>query len=438
MERIKILVVEDERTHRELLEEILKEEGFDVVSFERGEAALSFLKNNSADIAILDVRLPGISGLHLLKWIKENRREMEVIIITAFGDVENAIYAIKLGAFHYLTKPYEPEVLLNLVKKCAELISFRKGEEKEIIYVSEKMKRLISQVSSFARSDAPVLILGESGVGKELIARLIHKKSGRKGNFVPVNCSAIPENLFEAELFGYEKGAFTGATTSKKGLIEEAEGGTLFLDEVGEIPLSLQPKLLRFLQEGEFKPLGSNKIKKANVRIISATNRDLKNLVKEGKFREDLYFRLSVIEISIPPLRERPEDIEALCYHFVRKYARKYGKLLEIDKSVIEVLKNYKFPGNVRELENIIHRAVILAENYLTPEHLNLPEREKEETRSKVEEEEIKPLPEAVAELEKNLILKALRKANFVQTRAAKLLGIDEKSLRYKRKKYNI
>lgn len=437
MEDITVLVVEDEKIHRELLKGILEERDYEVLSVTSAERAVSVLKQRSVDVVITDVKLPSMTGIELLKKIKEEWPWIEVIVITAFGDIEDAVNAVKSGAFHYLTKPYEPDVLLNLVDKCAELASFKKISKKShsIIYSSEAMEKVLQQAKLYAASDAPVLILGESGVGKELVARFIHKESRREGNFVPVNCAAIPEELFESELFGYEKGAFTGAAGSKKGLIEEADGGTLFLDEIGEMPLSLQAKLLRFLQEKEIRRLGSTKSKKVNVRVIAATNEDLEEAMKEKRFREDLYYRLSILSLTIPPLRERKEDIPVLCGFFVEKYAKKYGKKVSLSQKALEALLNYDFPGNVRELEAIIHRAVLTAEGEITPSMLGIEEKGRELAVSLSEGE---TLPELMEKIEKKLLVEALERAGYVQTKAAKILGIDEKSLRYKRKKYGI
>ncbi len=437
MEFLNILVVEDEKVHRELLRKTLEEEGYRVSSVPSAEKALPVLNQEEIDVAILDVRLPGMSGLELLKRIKEKSPETEVLIITAFGEIEDAVSAIKAGAFHYLVKPYEPEVLLNLVRRCGELVKLKKPrKDGPLVYRSRVMKDLLRQAETFARTEAPVLILGESGVGKELLARYLHEKSGRQGRFVAVNCAALPEQLFEAELFGYERGAFTGAGSGKPGLIEEAQDGTLFLDEIGEMPLVLQSKLLRFLQEGEFRRLGSNRTLQSNARIITATNEDLREAVSQQKFREDLYFRLNVLVLKIPPLRERQEDIPELVAYFLHKFNRKYRKEVRITPEAMEKLLRYPFPGNVRELENLIHRAVLVSEQEITPESLRLET--KDTSRMDLRLSSGKTLPEILAEVEKHLLKEALEQTGYVQTRAAALLGIDEKSLRYKRKKYGL
>jgi len=436
-EKPTVLVVEDDDIQRELLKETLEDSGFNVLTAKSAEKGLQVLAKNQIDVVVSDVRLPGMDGLSFLERIKEEFPETEVIVITAFSSVSDAVQAIKRGAFHYVTKPFDPEVLINLIDKACQLSRLKRVPKKEgeIVYASREMEEILKKASLFARAEAPVLILGESGVGKELVARFIHKESGRKGKFVAVNCSAIPKDLFESELFGHEKGAFTGAVKTKKGLFEEANGGTLFLDEIGDLPLPLQPKLLRVLQEGKVRRVGATTEISVDVKIITATNQNLKKLVEEGKFREDLYYRLNVLTLKIPPLRERPEDILELTGFFVKKYSEKYGKKVEITPEALQKLLNYPFPGNVRELENIIHRLVIFSTGKITEKDL------KELLEDEISRKEIdfsKPLPEQVAEFEKKLILEALKRTNYVQVKASKLLGIDEKTLRYKRKKYGI
>jgi len=440
MEECSVLLVEDDELARELLEELLKEEGFGVVSVSSAEEALEIFRKSRFDVVITDVRLPGMSGLELLKRIRKENPLVEVIVITAFSSVEDAVKAIKLGAFHYITKPFEPEALVNLVKKACQLSLLRRPKEEEsgIIFSSKEMEELLQKASLYAKSQAPVLITGESGSGKELLARFIHRESGRSGNFVAVNCAAIPRELFEAELFGYEKGAFTGATSSKKGLVEEAEGGTLFLDEIGELPLELQGKLLRFLQEGEVRRIGASKPRKVDVRIVAATNRELEEEVKRGNFREDLFYRLSVLNLRVPPLRERPQDIYPLVSHFLKKYGELYSKELEITPEALEKLLRYEYPGNVRELESLIHRLAILAREKIEPTLVDAVMEGGKEDGKTFQPDFSKPLPKLLEEIEKKMVEEALRRSGGVQTRAAKLLGIDEKSLRYKRKKYGI
>ena len=437
MEKCKVLIIEDDDIQRELLKEILKESGFEVFTSSTAEKGLQTVAKNSPAVVVTDVRLPGMDGLTFLKKLKQEYSEVEVIVITAFSNVEDAVSAIKAGAFHYVTKPFDPQVLINLIDKACQLAKLRKIPKKdgEIIYGSKLMEELLEKASLFAKTEAPVLILGESGVGKELIARFIHKETGRKGKFVSVNCAAIPEDLFESELFGYEKGAFTGALRSKPGLFEEADGGTIFLDEVGELPLNLQAKFLRVLQENEVRRVGGTQTKKVDVKVVAATNRDLEELVKKGDFREDLYYRLNVLTLRIPPLRERPEDILELTGFFLRKFSKKYNKKVEITPEALQILLSYSFPGNVRELENLIHRLVITSMDKIRLEDLT-DLKEKENHCNEIDFS--KPLPEKLAEFEKKMIEEALKRSDYVQVKAAKLLGIDEKSLRYKRKKYGI
>ncbi|WP_456396901.1 sigma-54-dependent transcriptional regulator [Desulfurobacterium sp.] len=432
----KILVVEDDRIQKGLLVDILKENDFIVFSASSAEKGESLVSQIDIDVIITDVRLPGKSGIEFMKSVKRIR-DIEVIVITAFSNIDDAVKAIKLGAFHYVTKPYDVDVLINLVKRCCELSQLKKVSIKGdgIVFSSLLMEKVLSTASLFAKADAPVLITGESGTGKEIVARYIHKRSGRKGKFVPVNCTSIPETLFESELFGYEKGAFSGAVKSKPGLIEEANTGTLFLDEIGDLPLSLQAKLLRFLQEKEVRRVGDLKAKKIDVRVVAATNRDLEELVKEGKFREDLFYRLNVLRIEIPPLRQRKEDILELSGYFINKFSRKYGKQVFLSSEALDLLLSYDFPGNVRELENLLHRAVLVADREIKPEHLGI---NKKEPLFSCVLPPGKKLTDYIEEIEKTILLNALEETNFVQTRAAKLLGIDEKSLRYKRKKYGI
>jgi len=431
-----VLIVEDDDVQRSLLAEILKDHGFHPLTASTAEQAIKILEKENPHLVVTDVRLPGMDGITFLKKVKGMSSDVEVLVITAFSNVEDAVEAIKHGAFHYITKPFSPEVLIQLLKKACQLVSLKRSSSEEIVYRSHKMKEVLEKAKLFARTDAPVLILGESGVGKELIAKFIHRHSERCGKFVSINCAALPEELFEAELFGYEKGAFTGATGPKPGLFEEADKGTLFLDEIAELPPRLQAKLLRVLQEKEVRRLGSNVTKKVDVKIIAATNRDLFNLVKEGKFREDLFYRLNVLVLNVPPLRERKEDILELCNYFLKKFSQKYGKDIKISPEAMKILTEYEFPGNIRELENLIHRLVITCDSEIKKEDLQDLKTEKKPAISF--EDFSKPLPELLAEIEKEVIKKALEKTNYVQLRAAKLLGIDEKSLRYKRKKYNI
>ncbi|OQX52060.1 MAG: hypothetical protein B5M53_09495, partial [Candidatus Cloacimonas sp. 4484_209] len=372
---IKILIVEDEKNQRELLASSLENE-YDVVTASTGEKGYEiFKKDRDIGIIVSDFRMPGIDGIELLKLVKKIDPEVIFILITAYASVESAVTALKIGAYDYITKPIIIEKLKTILKRAAEnrflLTEVKELREKlnihysfdNIITKSPLMKETLSIVSRVAKSKTTVLITGESGTGKELIARAIHNASPRnKGAFVPINCSAIPETLFESELFGFKKGAFTGAVKSTKGKLEIANGGTAFLDEVGDIPLSMQVKLLRFLQFGEVVPLGEEKSVNVDVRIICATNQDLKKKIENGEFREDLYYRLNVVGIHIPPLRERKEDISVLAEHFQKRYSKLIGKEIKgISKQAMRYLFSYNWPGNVRELESVIERAIVMS-----------------------------------------------------------------------------
>ncbi len=437
----KILIVDDERAQREALGGFLKKKGFETLKAGSGEEALKQLEESGVNLLLVDLKLPEMSGLDLLSEVKKRYPNIEVIVITAFGSIETAVRAMKLGAFHYLTKPIDLEELLILINRALEkqemeleiqalreeLRDLKKSQE--IIAESPKMKEVLSLIYRVALTPATVLLIGESGTGKELLARAIHEASTRRGRFVAVSCAAIPENLLESELFGYEKGAFTGADRPKPGKFELADGGTLFLDEIGDLPQVLQPKLLRAIQEKEVERLGGTRPIKVDVRIISATNQDLEKKVREGKFREDLFYRLNVVRIDIPPLRERPEDIIPLANHFLKKYREELKKPVEgFTEKAERLLLSYKWPGNVRELENAVERAVVLTrKNYIEPEDLPIGHRE-----------EFLKEPMRLDEVEANHIRKVigLTKGNLGE--AARILGIHRNTLREKLKKYGI
>ncbi|MFN3406893.1 MAG: sigma-54-dependent transcriptional regulator, partial [Caldimicrobium sp.] len=429
------------------LEKILKEQGFQVFSCESGKEALNLISQKTFDIALVDIRLPDCNGLELLKEIKKISPDTEVIIITAYAEIKSAVQAIKDGAFDYLSKPFQDEELLIAIEK---LLKFKHLEKElkaikeqvypqdfltKIIGQSKAIKELIEKIKIVSGTDAPVLIYGESGTGKELVADLIYELSPRKGApYIKLNCSSIPETLFEAELFGYEKGAFTGAYTSKKGKIELAEGGMLFLDEIGDLPLSLQPKLLRVIETNTFYPLGSNKEVKADVRYIFATAKDLKKLVEEGRFRDDLYYRINVISIKIPPLRDRKEDLPLLINHFLHYYAQKYQrKVPEITREAYLALLNYTYPGNVRELKHILERAILLSNNNKI-DLKDLPEELLPKNILPMVSEDLKKCREF---MEKECILKVLQECKGKKGEAAKKLGISRKTLWKKLKKFN-
>jgi DNA-binding NtrC family response regulator len=445
-----ILVIDDEEHMRWVLKQALKQENYEVLTAGSGEAGLE--EANPYDLVILDLKLPGMSGLEVLPVLKLNKPAVPVIVITAHGSIDTAISAMKLGADDYITKPFEMDELLLAVKKSLEVrdlvqeVTFlrqelkRKSGVEQIIGQSQQMEAVRSLVCRIAPTDAGVLISGESGTGKEVVARAIHSCSTRASEaFVAVNCGAIPENLLESELFGYEKGAYTGATARKPGKCEMAHKGTLFLDEIGEMPLSMQVKLLRFLQEHSFERIGGTHTLEVDVRIIAATNRDLASSIKEGNFREDLYYRLNVLNIDLPPLRQRKQDIPVLAEHFLAKF-RGNKNITRFTASTLKVFQNYSWPGNIRELENVVQRAVILARGTeIEPADLphniaGLSEQPRLDNFMLV----LPPEGISLEELEKDLILQALEQNEQNQTKAAKLLGITRSALIYRMQKHNI
>jgi DNA-binding NtrC family response regulator len=452
MKKLSILVVEDGQSQREMLRDFLIKEGHTVAEAENGDKAIQSVLKNHFDMILLDYKMPGLDGTQVLQEVKRINPEIDVVIITAYGTIETAVEAMKAGAIDYITKPIEFEELLILVDRVSErrmlikeneLLRQELGEKgittDKIIYRSPKMEGLINMAGRVANSRATVLIQGESGTGKELLARLIHNLSPRSGKaIIVVNCGALPESLLESELFGHEKGAFTGAATRRIGRFEEANGGTLFLDEIGEISQPVQVKLLRFLQEREFQRVGGNQTFHADVRIISATNRDLEAKVKEGTFREDLYYRLNVVVISVPPLRERKEDIPVLIDHFLRRYAVENGKnITGITSEARDLLLKYDYPGNVRELENIIERAVVISRNSVLSIE-DLPFTEDMVFPADTGKKEAGLLRGFIEDMERKLILEAMERAGDHQTKAADILGISERMLRYKLKKYGL
>jgi len=447
MFNLNVAVIDDDATQRELLSGFFRKLGCTVYTCASGENCLSIIERQYLDVVLTDFRMPGMSGLDVLKKVKAVNPEIQVIILTAFGTIEDVVTAMRQGAWDYLSKPVDLDELELKLRKIAEhnvlvrenqLLKSRIAEVElptEIIYKSAAMAEVLNIVARVSDSQAAVLIHGESGTGKELIARAIHQASARRNKpFVAINCAAIPETLFESEIFGHEKGAFTGATERNRGRLEAAEGGTLFLDEVADIPLNFQVKLLRVLQDKEYQRLGSAQTLRADVRIVSATNKNIQQLIDEGKFRTDLFFRLNVIPLQIPPLRERREDIVPLVKHFITKHARLNNRPIEnISAEGMNLLMRYDYPGNVRELENIIERAVILArETTLTTTDLPL------QTNSQPAVSLSRSLNEQVEELERELIRKALQQTGNVQTRAAELLGLSERVLRYKIDKYKL
>ena len=452
MNNKEILVVEDNDTMRLGISETLKRELYSVFAFDNGMDALKKFECSNIPLAILDLKMDPLNGIEILKKLKEIKPSVEVLMISAYGTVEDAVEAMKLGAVDFLTKPFSPDELririqniwkkIESEKRIEELIEQNKILSKELGYDemignSPNMREVFSLIEQVAGKESTVLIQGESGTGKELVARAIHKKSQRSGNgFIKVNCGALNENLLESELFGHEKGAFTGAVRQKKGRFELADNGTLFLDEIGDISPSMQIKLLRVLQEGEFERVGGESTIKTDVRLISATNQDLSKLLLEGKFREDLYYRLSVIPIKLPSLRERKEDIIPLVEHFLNKFASLNKNRNKIDKEGLKLLFEYPWPGNIRELENLIERLCVISKDLeinsgLIAMHLtgNI------QTGSNYDN---LPLEDALFAFEKNLIVQAMKKADGVKNRAAKILGISTSVLYYKLDKFGL
>ena len=436
-----LLIADDDPGLRESLERTLTREGYRVVLASDGNAALERLRGGGIDLVLTDLKMPGLTGIVVLRAAKAIAPDVDVILLTAFGTVEEAVRAMKDGAYDFLTKPFQRAQVLRLIRQALErreLIQQNRELQQRLdvllqqgiaIGASPAFRRMMTLVDQVADSSATVLIQGESGTGKELVARTIHARSARtKGPFVAVNCAALPETLLESELFGYEKGAFTGAAGRKEGRFELADGGTLFLDEVADLSAVTQPKILRVLQEGEFERLGGTRTLRVDVRIVAATNQDLAQMVREKRFREDLYYRLNVITINVPPLRERREDVRVLAQHFLRVYAAKNNRKLEgFTDEAIRRLEAYAWPGNVRELENVIERGVVLARG-AQMDVADLPEEIAGAT----------PLPEGVlsvrigtplAEVEQRLLEETLRVTRGNKTLTAKLLGIDPRTV---------
>ncbi|MDO9528387.1 MAG: sigma-54 dependent transcriptional regulator [Syntrophales bacterium] len=452
----KILVVDDDRGMREFLDIMLTREGYDVKSAGDGKEALNLCRNHTFDLVITDLKMPKVGGIDFLKGIKEISPETMVILITAYASGETAVAAMKEGAYDYLEKNFDVEEFKDTISDALK----KKGVKKEdalfmksvedavsfgnLIGKSREMLEVYSLIKKVAGTTANVLITGESGTGKELVARAIHDNSPRKNiPLVVINCGGIPENLLESELFGHMKGSFTGAYSDKAGLFENAGGGTIFLDEIAELPPVLQVKLLRVVQEKTFRRVGGQKDIKVDVRIISATNKNLEQNVKDGSFREDLYYRLNVILINIPPLRERKEDIPVLTKYFIEKYSKEFGKeIKKISSYAMELLMEYRFPGNVRELENIIERSVTLeTSNIILPENLVLSENSRPDWDTALDADfpdDGINLNDEIARIEKKFIEKALQKAEGSKTKAAKYLNISLDSLNYRIEKLDI
>ena len=449
-EKSTILIVEDEAKMRRLLELDLSEDGFTTLAAADAEAGLRILRERPIDIVLTDLKLPGMGGLEFLQAAKRFNAALPIVVMTAFGSIETAVEAIKAGASDYVLKPFSLAEMRIVIRKELDVRNLREEnrslrealgkryEHPNVVARSAKMQEVLATVEQVAQTNSTVLLGGESGVGKDLIARAIHEKSRRaSGPFVKINSTAIPENLLESELFGYEKGAFTGAASSKPGKFELADKGTLFLDEIGDVPPATQVKLLRVLQEREFERLGGTRTLKVDVRLIAATNRDLRAALEQGTFREDLYYRLNVVPIDIAPLRERREDIPDLVQLFIRRFAAESGKVISaIKPEALQLLVNYHWPGNVRELQNIVERAAALARGpVLEPSdiHLDAP-------RAKPASQSNNFLPEGMTleQWEDEMIREALRRANGNKSQAARLLGLSRNALRYRLSKIGI
>lgn len=425
----KIMVVDDEKLVRDFLVETLKRKKYEVQAFDTGQKALSYLKDNKVDLAITDMKMPGLTGMDVLKKIKEISPTTIVIIITAYGSIENAVEAMRMGAFNYLIKPFSPDDIEAMIEKARELLVepiIENGTQVTFNAIGESpaMKKIFSDVERIAKSNANVLITGESGTGKEVIAQLIHDHSARADKpFIKVNCAAVPETLMESEFFGHEKGAFTGASNLHRGRFELAHKGSLLLDEITEVSPGLQAKLLRAVQEQEIERLGGTHPINVDVRIISTSNRDVKEAIEAQKFREDLFYRLNVMHIHIPPLRDRKEDILPLASFFLNKLSKENHKEITFSAEAKKKLTGYNWPGNVRELTNVIERAVVL------------------NTTGTIMEEEVHTIPlhnppETLQDMEKQLIINTLKEMNHNRTKTAEKLGISVRTLRNKLQEY--
>ncbi|HBH04281.1 MAG TPA: DNA-binding response regulator [Candidatus Rokubacteria bacterium] len=438
-----LLIADDDPGLRESLERTLTREGYHVVLASDGNAALERLRGGGIDLVLTDLKMPGLTGIEVLRAAKAIAPDVDVILLTAFGTVEEAVRAMKDGAYDFLTKPFQRAQVLRLIRQALErreLIQQNRELQQRLdvllqqgiaIGASPAFRRMMTLVDQVADSSATVLIQGESGTGKELVAKTIHARSARtKGPFVAVNCAALPETLLESELFGHEKGAFTGAAGRKEGRFELADGGTLFLDEVADLSAVTQPKILRVLQEGEFERLGGTRTMRVDVRIVAATNQDLAQMVRDRRFREDLYYRLNVVPIEVPPLRERIEDLPLLVEHFVRQYGQQFGKRVQgLSREALRALSLYRWPGNVRELQNVVERCVVLAEgpqielndlplDVLIPDH-----------RIRVRKANRLPLKDATEAFEHQIVLRVLERVKGNTSEAARILGVHRNSL---------
>ncbi len=435
MSRKSILVVDDEKSQREILEMILSGEGYDVTTASSGEAAMKFVADRHFDLVLTDLKMTGMSGLDLLKELTDFDKSIIVLLLTAHGTVDSAVDALRLGAFDFLQKPYDRDKLLDTISRALNKLS---ALDSEIVSDSPEMDKVKKLILKVAKSNSTVLIRGESGTGKELIARAIHKNSLRTSEvFQAVNCAAINENLLESELFGHEKGSFTGAVGEKKGLFEIADNGTLFLDEIGELDISLQAKILRALQEKQIRRVGGIREINVDVRVVTATNRDLLKMSQEGRFREDLYYRLNVLSIELPALRERRSDVPVLIDYFLTKHTRGTNRKVVLDREARRILEDYSYPGNVRQLESALERAVLLCENNtITAE--DLPPEMSNSSRASAANDLFKLPAEGInfEDVERSLIMQAMERTDNNITKSAKLLGLTFRTLQYRLEKF--
>ncbi len=447
-----VLVIDDDESLRRVMEYHLREEGYRVVSAVDGRTGLARFQDEPVDLVLTDIRMPKMDGMELLARLKAMQPELPVVILTAHGTIDSAVEAMKIGAFDYLTKPFSRDQLKGAVRKALEVGELKRENRRlrevvaerfsfaHMIAGSRAMRAVTEMAARVAQSDATVLLVGESGTGKELLAKGIHFHSARaRKPFVTVNCAAIPEHLLESELFGHRRGAFTGAVADKQGKFELAAGGTIFLDEVGDLPLLLQVKLLRVLQEREIDKVGDPRPIKVDVRVIAATNRDLEKMIADGAFREDLYYRLAVVSIRVPPLRERADDIPLLVDHFLDKHGERLGRPRPaVDKAVYSALNLYSWPGNIRELENVVERALVLDRDGVIglddlPERVRGRERRLGNVRIELPDEGI-----SLENVEREIIAAALEKHNWNQTRTAQYLGVTRSTLIYRMQKFGI
>lgn len=439
----KIVVIDDEVKLLKVIKRALEIDGHVVYDFSDPFSGLDFINKRDVDLVISDIRMNGMTGLELLSKIRTNFPEKPVILMTAYSSVETAVTAVKLGASDYLLKPFELAELKNAIAKIQEkqpILSQKSSNFPRIIGNSEEIAKIQQIITSIADTNSTILITGESGTGKELIAHSIHSRSLRAEKpFVPVNCSAIPESLFESEMFGHRKGSFTGAITDKKGMFKEAEGGTLFLDEIGDLALSSQAKLLRALQDGSYRAVGASGQTQSDVRVLCATNKNLAEEVQKGNFREDLLYRINVVEIELPPLRKRRDDIRILADYFIAFYSQKHNRKVKgAEQDFYDAIESYDWPGNIRQLENAIERAVIMRKSeILDSSDLKLPTQSEDASQLTIPDTGL-PLSETIEKIEATLINQALQSTKGNYSKAASLLGITRQNLNYKLKKYKI